>query len=98
MDDIDVDLVVSRHPGLIDYLLDQEVIDEEVPRISHASEEDVRDAVVVGNLPSRLAAEADLLIEVDLEYPEDYRGEELDGSEVAEYASGISAYRVERVQ
>lgn len=92
--EIEPTLVVSRHQGLIEYLRKEGIIGEDVERIEHADPSDVRGEHVIGNLPSRLAAEASLLTEVDLNYPSDYRGEKLDADEVEEYAEGLTTYRV----
>jgi len=91
------ELVVSRHQGLIDFLQEEGILDEEVERIEHASADDVEGRHVIGNLPSRLAAQASLLTEVDLDYPEGYRGEGLDADEGREYATGLATYQVEQI-
>lgn len=90
------DLLVTRHDGLENFLVDEGVVDEEIERMEHVDADDVQGKDVVGNLPLHLAAEAGSYTEVSIEYPPEYRGEELDADEVAEYAEDISAYEVEK--
>jgi len=93
------DLVVSRHDGLVEYLREEAIIPAEgIEHIEHAELDDVRDRHIVGNIPSRLAAEAEAVTEVDLDYPEDYRGEEFSADEVREHCTGITTYLVREAE
>lgn len=51
-------LIVSRHPAGIAFLREQLPQFRDAPVLAVASAEDVRDALVAGNLPLALAAEA----------------------------------------
>lgn len=91
---IKADLVVTQHPELVVYLLKRGMIDPDTPVISHASEEDTRDKVVVGVLPMKLAALAKAVYEVDLDIPPEKKGARLSEEEIEQYAKGIVMYRV----
>lgn len=88
------DLIVTRHKGLVDYLRNEGIVDSGVDVIEHAEPKNVRGLDTIGVLPLRLAAKAVSHTEVSLDFPEDYRGEELDENEVREYATEIVEYDV----
>lgn len=87
-------VVVTRHSGLVDYLVSKGIIEEDAEVIEHATVEDVQGKHVIGVLPNHLAAEAKAITEVPIHYPEDYRGEELSEEEVREYAGEMETYIV----
>lgn len=90
-------VVITRHDGLVDYLRSEGYIDNDAEVIEHAGRGDVRGKETIGVLPMHLAAEAAEHTEVRIEYPPDYRGEELDADEVREYATGVVTYDVQVV-
>jgi len=92
------DAVITRHDGLTAYLKEEGYIDEETEVIEHADIDDVRGYDTIGVLPMRLAAATRSHTEVSIEFPPDYRGEELDKSEVAEYATEIVRYLIDTVE
>lgn len=88
-------VVVTRHPGLVDYLRTQG-IDVECVR-AHVTAEEIRGKCVVGVLPMHLAAEAKSVTEVTLNLTADQRGRELSYEEVAAAASDMVTYKVTRI-
>lgn len=90
-----VDLIITRHPGLLEFLLQEGVLVGSVPVLAHAKAEDLRGKVVIGVLPLHLAAEADLVIEAQLDLTPEMRGKELSADEVRRVFRGFRAYRVE---
>jgi putative CRISPR-associated protein (TIGR02620 family) len=91
------DIIVSRHKGLVQYLQEEGIVDEDIDHVEHADREDVEGRHVVGNLPSRLAAKAASLTEIDLNYPENYRGESFDADQVRQYSEGLTTYLVSEI-
>ena len=58
------EVVVTRHPGLAEFLEEAGVAKPGAPVVPHASKEDVSGKVVAGILPPALAAEADAVVSV----------------------------------
>jgi len=87
-------IVVTRHPALVDYLIEEGVISKDTPVISHASAEDVQGKDVIGVLPLSLASLANTVTEVWLNIPAEKRGKELSLEEVKAYAKGVETYKV----
>ena len=90
------ELVVTRHPGLVEYLEELGVVD--APKVvSHATPEQVRDQHVFGVLPLELAAEAWAVTVVPLRLPPELRGKELSKEQVAEHAGELRTFSVEEI-
>jgi len=87
-------VVVTRHQGLVDFLISEDKISEDDEVVEHASKEDVRGKNVIGVLPMYLAVEAHSITTVEINYPPEYRGEELNEEEVREYCEGMEEYFV----
>lgn len=90
-------IVVTRHPALVQFLLEQGLIHAGVPVISHASPEQVRGRHVIGVLPLSLASLAESVTEVPLSLPPELRGVELTLEQVREYAGRPVTYKVTAV-
>ena len=91
-------VVVTRHPALVEYLIESEVINEEAPVITgNANISDIEGRHVIGILPLRLAAYAASITEVSLDIPFDQRGKELTIDQIREYENGEETYTVERI-
>lgn len=90
-----VDLIVTRHPGLIEVLAKKGIAKEDTPVIAHATVEAVRGRHVAGVLPLALAAECASFTEVALNLPLEARGRELSAEEVRAYMTGVRTYKVE---
>lgn len=92
------DLIVTRHPGLVEHLRRTGLITGGEPVVEHAAPADVRGRHVIGVLPLHLAAEAASVTEVPLNLGPDDRGRELSAERVAEVAGPPVTYQVRRVE
>lgn len=92
------DLVVTRHQGLLDYLVKKGLVDNDVGVVIHATADDVKGKKVIGVLPYSLACLTEMFAEVTLELPLELRGKELSLEDVEKHAKGINCYRVEKVE
>ena len=86
------DLLITRHPSLVELLREKGVEVEEVK--THATPDDVRDKVVVGILPLHLAALTKMIITPVLALRPEDRGKELSLEELKERFKGLQAYKV----
>jgi len=88
-------IVVTRHPALVDLLLERGIIDETAEVISHVSSpEEIRGCRVVGVLPFHLAAEAEEVVVVPLALTPEDRGKELSLERLREIAGEARSYWV----
>lgn len=87
-------IIITRHQGLIDYILEKGIAPPGTPVIPHAGEEDVRGNRCIGPLPLRLAAIADSVVDIPLHLPPDMRGVELTKEQAAQYAGEPVEYFV----
>lgn len=93
-----VDLVVTRHKGLIEYLKNNNVINNNTEIISHATANKVKDKNVLGVLPHSLSCLTKSFSEISLNIPPDLRGIELTSKDIELYANEIVTYMVEKAQ
>lgn len=91
-----IDLVVTRHPGLVEFLRERGLCTPEVTVVSHASPEDVRGKHVCGVLPHSLSCLCKSFTEVPLALPPELRGVELSLEQVRQYAGEPTTYIVRR--
>ena len=91
-------IVVTRHSGLVAYLVEQGLIDEDTPVIEHATEEDVAGRHVIGVLPMHLAALAESVTEVPLALTPADRGADLPVERVREIAGDPVTYEIDRYE
>lgn len=94
---LNYDLVVTRHPALIDYLREINLINAETPVLEHVSVEDIRDKNVIGVFPLHLASMAKTVTEIPLDLPQELRGQELTLEQVRQYAGAPVAYKVTKI-
>ena len=87
-------VVVTRHPALLEYLREQGLCDSAAVVIEHATPDDICGRHVVGVLPLHLAAEAASVTEIKLDLPADARGRELSLEQVRQYAGEPCTYVV----
>lgn len=87
-----IDLIVTRHPALKDYLIERGVADASTPVLPHASEEDVKGKDVAGVLPMHLAAVTATFTTVELALPLEMRGRELSIEDMRRYCKGLRTY------
>jgi putative CRISPR-associated protein (TIGR02620 family) len=78
-------VVVTRHQGLVDFLIARGVINEDTPVYKHVEVEDVKGKHVLGVLPYWLAIHASTVTEMSMDLPLSLRGKELSVEEVSEY-------------
>ena len=87
-------IIVTRHPALVEYLKEMEIIDGNERMITHATEEDIRGKDVIGVLPLSLASVANRVTEVTLNLTPEMRGRELSLDEIRSVAGDITTYTV----
>lgn len=92
-----IDLIVTRHPGLVDYLQEIGLAGEGVEVLSHATAEDVVGKHVCGVLPHSLSCLTSRFTEVPLALTPELRGLELDFAMVRAIAGTPVTYVIERV-
>ena len=87
-----IELVVTRHTGLVAYLVKHGIVSKDTPVLAHASAEDVRGKHVIGVLPLHLAAEASTVTEVPLALELEDREKELPMERVEQIAGKPVTY------
>lgn len=97
MKGLKLDLVVTRHPGLVAYLKEIGLAPEGVEVVSHATAGNVAGKHVCGVLPHSLSSLCASFTEVPLALPPELRGTELSLEQVRQYAGRPVTYRVEVV-
>jgi len=89
-----VDLVVTRHPGLVKYLQEIGLAGPGVEVVSHATPENVAGKNVCGVLPHSLSCLCSSFTEVPLTLPAALRGCELSVEQVRQFAGEPVTYTV----
>ena len=89
-----LDLIVTRHPGLVEYLCELGMVAKGVEIISHATAEAVAGKNVCGVLPHNLSCLCKTFTEVPLSLPPELRGVELTLEQVRLYAGKPVTYTV----
>lgn len=89
-----IDLIVTRHPALKDYLIERGVADAATPVLPHAGIDDVAGKAVAGVLPMHLAAYCNSLTTVELALPLEMRGKELSIEDMRRYCKGLRTFVV----
>ena len=87
-------IIVTRHPALVQFLLEQGLIPAGTPVLTHATRSDVEGRDVIGVLPLSLARYAASVTEVPLNLPPELRGQELTLEQVRAHAGAVTRYRV----
>lgn len=59
-------IIVTRHPSLVELIIERGIATADTPVIEHPSPDDVRDRHVVGVLPLHLAALAESVTEIEV--------------------------------
>lgn len=90
-------LIITRHPGLVQYLLAEKLVPEDCEIRTHASESDVLGKHVWGVLPHNLSCLCESFTEVPLNLPPSLRGVELDEDQVRQFAGKPVTYKVTRL-
>jgi putative CRISPR-associated protein (TIGR02620 family) len=90
-----IDLIVTRHPGLVQYLTEEGIVSADVETISHASPEAITGRHVLGVLPHSLSCLTASFTEIPMRLPAELRGKELTVEDVRKYAGAPVTYHVE---
>ena len=90
-------IIVTRHTGLLDYLVQEGLAGPDTPVISHATADQVAGKHVLGVLPMYLAAEAAMVTEIPLALTPEMRGQELTADQMRSVAGDPATYQVRRV-
>ena len=91
-----MNIVVTRHKALVEFLIKRKMIGANTPIIAHATEKDVLGKDVIGVLPLRLAASAASVTEVPMDIPAELRGQELSLSQVEAFSGEPVRYTVNK--
>jgi putative CRISPR-associated protein (TIGR02620 family) len=94
---VKIDLVVTRHKSLVQYLKEKGLTSQEMAVVEHATEEVVRGKHVCGVLPHNLSSFCKSFTEIPLALPQELRGKELTIKEVRKYAKEPVTYIVRKV-
>ena len=92
-----VDVVITRHPALVEYLREQGIVSGDVEVISHASPDAVQGKHVVGVLPHSLSCLCASFTEIPLRLPLEMRGKELTIEDLRKYAGSPVTYIVRKL-
>lgn len=85
-------IVVTRHRGLVAYLLEKKLITKHTKVIPHAEPSDLKGKHVIGILPYRLAVYAAKYTEIYLRLPKEKRNVELTIEDFKWYAKEHQTY------
>ena len=94
---LQIDLVVTRHPGLVEYLRELGIVSNDVEVITHATPEAVTGRNVCGVLPHSLSCLTASFTEIPLSLTPELRGVELDLETLRKIAGEPVTYKVERI-
>ena len=87
-------IVITRHPALVQLLIENRLVNEVVQVISHATPDTVMGKDVIGILPNKLAALANTLTEIPLDITPELRGKELDIETLRKIAGAPVTYKI----
>ena len=88
-----IDLVVTRHPGLVEFLKEQDIADDHTTMVRYVQDSAVLTGLhVAGVLPRVMASACASFTEVTLEVPYELKGKELGLDEVRKFATSIITY------
>ncbi|MBT3807684.1 MAG: hypothetical protein HOG03_24315 [Desulfobacula sp.] len=88
-------LIVTRHKGLVEYLILKGIVDSNINVTAHASPDIVQGKHVIGVLPHSLSCLTKSFSEIPLNLPQELRGKELTCEDIERYAGKLVTYMVE---
>jgi putative CRISPR-associated protein (TIGR02620 family) len=91
-------IIVTRHPTLVQHLIETGVAPADVQVVEHATPENVEGAHVIGVLPIHLAALTARYTNVAVHVPAELRGTELTLEQVRQYAQPPVSYQISIVE
>lgn len=89
-----IELVVTRHPALVEYLKELKLADGQVEVVEHATPQMVSGKHVCGVLPHSLSCLCASFTEVPLSIPQELRGKELSLEQIRQFAGDPMTYEV----
>ena len=92
-----VELIVTRHPALVELIIERGLATPETPVLTHAGPDDVKNKRVAGVLPHSLSVLCSLFVEIPLRLAPEDRGQELTIERMREIAGGTVKYAVSEV-
>lgn len=98
MKNLKIDLVVTRHQALAEYLREIGVADEKTQVVEHATPEMIQGKHVCGVLPHSLSCLTASFTEVPLNLTPEMRGKELSLDDLRNVAGEPVTYKVKRIQ
>lgn len=87
-------IIVTRHQGLVDYLIEEGIAPQDAAVVQHADILTIAGQDVIGVLPLDMAEYARSVTVVPLTLPASLRGEELTKEQVRQYAGKIKTFSV----
>lgn len=92
-----VDIVVTRHSGLVEYLKEVGLANDRTVVTAHANPENVSGKHVCGVLPHSLSCLCKTFTEIPLRLPQELRGVDLSVEQVRQYAGEPLTYKIRRI-
>ena len=92
------DVIVTRHHGLVDFLIKKGLASPTTAVVIHANASVVRGKKVCGVLPHSLSCLTESFTEIPLSLPLKKRGMELSADEIEKYAGEPVTYNVRRTE
>jgi len=89
-----IDLLVTRHQGLVEYCAAEGIITADTKVVPHATPDLIRGKHVLGVLPHSLSCLCETFSEIPLSLPPELRGKELSVAQVRQYAGKLVTYTV----
>lgn len=89
-----IEIVVTRHPGLVQHLKEIGLASTRCQVVAHATPDNVQGKHVCGVLPHSLSCLTKSFTEVPLMIPSELRGVELTLEQVRKYAGPAVTYKV----
>ena len=93
-----IDLIVTRHPALVEYLQELGLVKESVEVVTHATPSIVTRRHVCGVLPHSLSCLTKSFTEIPLRLTPEMRGKELDLATMRKIAGKPVTYTVEVIR
>lgn len=91
-------IIVTRHSILIDYLIEQGLIDKNANIQQHVSREDIENKHVIGILPMHLACHAAMFTEIPLRIPYDKKQDTLTLEQIGFYIQEPKTYIIKELK
>jgi len=88
-------IIVTRHTGLVEWLQRHGITGKVIPYVDNIDE--IKGKHIVGVLPLSLAAYADTVTTVDMEFTPDKRGVDISADEMDLYKPTLNTYKVTKL-